>query len=406
MELSGYNRSDGRIGFRNHVIVIPLTGCQTEVARRIASSVPGATCLGHVNGCDLQGADSELLGVILEHFATHPNVGGVLFLAMGCAATLSLQLPRKVKESGRSVETLNTQNAGTTGTVEAGIRIVRETVLFPGHDYEGRGESTVGAERSQNPWLQLSERDEFAEALAANPPPRPANMDQLLRLNREGVENPEEISAADAARLVAAGGATSTVDVRTGAEFEGQHIPGSRLIPLDQVESRADEVRAVPAPRLLLCQSGNRAGKARDALRKLHVAGLTVIAGGIGAYVEAGGEVVKGKARMSLERQVRIAAGSLVLLGTLMGFVAHGAFLILSGLVGAGLIFAGITDWCGMGLLLSRMPWNRASGDGEAPAAGGTCAASAPGACAAGAPPSGGCAAEPPAKEDDDSQHE
>ena len=126
MKLSGYKRSDGRIGFRNNVIVIPLTGCQGEIARRIASSAPGATGLGHVNGCDLQGSDSELLGVILEHFATHPNVGGVLFLAMGCAATLSLQLPRKVKESGRFVETLNTQNAGTTGTVEAGVRIVRE----------------------------------------------------------------------------------------------------------------------------------------------------------------------------------------------------------------------------------------------------------------------------------------
>jgi len=277
-----------------------------------------------------------------------------------------------------------------------------ETVLFPGHDYEGRIESAVGAERSGNPWLQVSDRDEFAQALAANPPPRPANMDQLLRLNREGVEIPEEISAADAARLVAAGGAATVIDVRTGAEHEGQHIPGSRLIPLGQVESRADEVRAVPAPRLLLCQSGNRAGKARDALKKLHVAGLSVITGGIGAYVEAGGEVVKGKARMSLERLVRIAAGSLVLLGTLLGAFVHAAFLILSGFVGAGLVFAGITDTCGMGILLSRMPWNRSSGADDASAAGGTCAASAPGACAAGAPPSGGCASEPPAKEESD----
>ena len=126
MELWGYKRSDGRIGFRNNVIVIPLTGCQVEIARRIAASVPGATCLGHVNGCDLDGADFELLGVILEHFATHPNVGGVLCLAMGCAAALSLQLPRKVRESGRFVEMLNTQHAGTTSTVEAGVKIVRD----------------------------------------------------------------------------------------------------------------------------------------------------------------------------------------------------------------------------------------------------------------------------------------
>jgi altronate dehydratase large subunit len=125
-QLYGYRRADGRVGFRNHVLVVPLTGCQSEIARRIASGNPGVTCLGHVNGCDLQGPDFDLFGVMLERFATHPNVGGVLLLAMGCAAPLSLQLPRKVRESGRLVETLNTQNAGTTATVQAGTSIVRE----------------------------------------------------------------------------------------------------------------------------------------------------------------------------------------------------------------------------------------------------------------------------------------
>lgn len=126
MKLSGYKRSDGRIGFRNHVIVIPLTGCQSEIARRIALNVPEATCLGHVHGCDFLGPDYQLLGTLLEHFATHPNVGGVLFLGMGCAATHSLRLPGKVKQSGRLVQSLNTQSAGTTGTVDRGVKIVRE----------------------------------------------------------------------------------------------------------------------------------------------------------------------------------------------------------------------------------------------------------------------------------------
>jgi len=128
MELFGYRRSDGRVGFRNHVIVIPLTGCQGEIARRIAASVDGATCLGHVNGCDLAGADFDLLGIMLERFATHPNVGGVLFLTMGCAATAVLQLPREARRSDRLVESLNTQAAGTTATVDAGIRVVRQMV--------------------------------------------------------------------------------------------------------------------------------------------------------------------------------------------------------------------------------------------------------------------------------------
>jgi hypothetical protein len=69
--------------------------------------------------------------------------------------------------------------------------------------------------------------------------------------------------------------------------------------------------------------------------------------------------VVRGKATISLERQVRIAAGSIVLIGTLMGAFVHPAFLGLSAFVGAGLVFAGITDTCGMGMLLARMPWNQ-----------------------------------------------
>jgi len=128
MDLFGYKRSDGRIGFRNHVLVLPLTGCQVEIARRIAWNVPGATCMGHLNGCDLSGPDGELFGAILEHFAAHPNVGGVLFVAMGCAATLSLQLPRKTRETGRLVQVLDANTAGTHGTVEAGAQMVKEMV--------------------------------------------------------------------------------------------------------------------------------------------------------------------------------------------------------------------------------------------------------------------------------------
>ena len=62
---------------------------------------------------------------------------------------------------------------------------------------------------------------------------------------------------------------------------------------------------------------------------------------------------------ISLERQVRVAAGLLVLTGVLLGLLIDRAFFGISAFVGAGLIFAGITDWCGMGLLLARAPWNR-----------------------------------------------
>ena len=167
------------------------------------------------------------------------------------------------------------------------------------------------------------------------------------------------LSAAEAARVVANGGAASVIDVRTAAEFESEHIPGSHLIPVDQIEARADEVRATPAPRLLLCQGGNRATTAANILDKLNVADVSVVQGGIAAYIQAGGSTVKGKAHMSLERQVRIVAGSFVLLGVLLGYFVHPGFLGIAGFVGAGLIFAGIANWCGMAVLLGKMPWNQ-----------------------------------------------
>jgi glyoxylase-like metal-dependent hydrolase (beta-lactamase superfamily II)/rhodanese-related sulfurtransferase len=266
------------------------------------------------------------------------------------------------------------------------------TVLYPGHDYEGRVRSTLGQERQQNPWLLLGDRETFVRQLRANPPPRPANMDDLLRLNREGQDIPTSIPAAEAMRLVAAGGQGSVIDVRTGAEFDGEHIAGSRLLPLDQLAQSADQVRATPAPRLLLCRTGSRATMARDTLQRLHIGGLTVIEGGIEAYKAAGGQVERGQGVISLERQVRIAAGLIVLAGVLLANVVHPGFVWLSGFVGAGLVFAGITDWCGMGLLIARAPWNRRSNRASSGIAS-ACAASAPSACAASAPAPASCAA-------------
>ena len=87
---------------------------------------------------------------------------------------------------------------------------------------------------------------------------------------------------------------------------------------------------------------------------------IHVVEGGTQAWVAAGLPVVKGKKNsISIERQVRIGAGSLVLIGVILGVFVNPVFLALPAFVGAGLIFAGITDWCGMGLLLARAPWNR-----------------------------------------------
>lgn len=266
-----------------------------------------------------------------------------------------------------------------------------ETIVFPGHDYSGRSTTTIGVERRTNPWLQMKERADFVAQLTANKPPRPANMDALLRLNREGVEIPESISAVEAADRVAAGAGGSVIDVRTGIEFDGEHVHGSRLIALDQLVVRADEVRATPAPRLLLCRTGSRAEMARQALSRMNIKGLMVVTGGIEAFRAAGGVTRQGKAVMSLERQVRVAAGSLVVTGVVLGFLVHAALFGLSAFVGAGLIFAGMSDWCGMGLLIAKAPWNRSrsANGGPASACAATppsCSAALPASCSAGAP--------------------
>ena len=278
-----------------------------------------------------------------------------------------------------------------------------DTVLYPGHDYNGLSESSLGHERRNNPWLAMSDRAAFVSALTADKPRRPANMDALLELNREGSAIATSVSANKAVESVAAGAGVSVIDVRTVPEYRAQRVPGTRHIPLDELRSRADEIRATPAPRLLLCKSGKRAEVARAQLSELGIAGLTVIEGGIDGFAAAGGETVGDKNAISLERQVRIAAGTLALLGAVLGFVVHPGFHALSGFVGAGLIFAGITDFCGMGLLLAKMPWNRAApSDAGAPQVG-TCSASAPvGGCAASLPPTGGCAASAPSAPGDD----
>src|SRR5690606_25251468 len=108
----------------------------------------------------------------------------------------------------------------------------------------------------------------------------------------------------------------------------------------------------------VLCKSGQRARMAADRLASLGF-DLQVVEGGTDACVAAGVPVVRGAAQvMSLERQVRIVAGSLVLMGALLGWLVAPGFYVLSGFVGAGLVFAGVTDTCAMGLLLARMPWN------------------------------------------------
>jgi rhodanese-related sulfurtransferase len=167
------------------------------------------------------------------------------------------------------------------------------------------------------------------------------------------------ISPIELQNLLAAQPGLAVLDVRTPVEFAEVHVPQARNIPLDQLQPGAVQVPKDQAV-YLLCRSGQRATKAAEKLAKLGFAEPIVVEGGTLAWMAANLPVTRSVVKvMSLERQVRIAAGSLVLIGVLLGWFVHRGFYGLAGFVGAGLVFAGITDFCGMGLLLAKLPWNR-----------------------------------------------
>jgi rhodanese-related sulfurtransferase len=152
------------------------------------------------------------------------------------------------------------------------------------------------------------------------------------------------------------------LDVRTPVEYAEVHVPQARNEPLDRLQPEqfiASGAWPVGQPVYLLCRTGARAAKAAEKFAAKGQDRGVVIEGGTQAWIEAGLPVTRGTAKViSLERQVRIVAGSLVLLGAVLGWLVHPGFYGLSAFVGAGLVFAGVTDFCGMGLLLARLPWN------------------------------------------------
>lgn len=169
----------------------------------------------------------------------------------------------------------------------------------------------------------------------------------------------ETISVAHLREKLAAEPEAVVLDVRSPGEFRGIHIPGAVNVPLDTVDpAKLADHRGKSL--VLVCQSGIRARTAASRLSDAGFQPLFVLEGGTQAWAAAGNPVERsGGGAISIERQVRIGAGSLVLAGVVLGVFVNPLFLGLSAFVGAGLVFAGVTDWCGMGLLLARAPWNR-----------------------------------------------
>jgi rhodanese-related sulfurtransferase len=179
---------------------------------------------------------------------------------------------------------------------------------------------------------------------------------------RPPVAPAQPVPAAEVAKARSERPGVGLIDVRTPVEYAEVHAEGAKLFPLDVLDPKAvmsERDGSASEPVYVLCKSGARAAKAVERFRAAGFDNVFSVEGGTQAWERAGLPVIRGEKVVSLERQVRIGAGSLVLLGVLLGWLVHPAFFGLSAFVGAGLVFAGVTDWCGMGLLLAKMPWNR-----------------------------------------------
>lgn len=178
----------------------------------------------------------------------------------------------------------------------------------------------------------------------------------------------ETISAQELFELHQQGNEIDLIDVRMPAEYREVHVPFAKNSPLDQLKpdqlmaTRTDE----DSPLFVICHKGGRSKMACDQLAAAGFADRIInVEGGTLAWETCGQPVERGKKTISLERQVRIVAGFLALLGAVLAWLVHPYFIALSGFIGAGLLFAGLTDTCGMGMILARMPWNQASGEGS-----------------------------------------
>ena len=181
-----------------------------------------------------------------------------------------------------------------------------------------------------------------------------------------------QISPLELTRRLKGGPKVTVLDVRSPAEFQAGHIPGARLVPVDELNAGnladfvdAENIRA-DNPLYLTCHAGKRAEKAAQVLREAGVEHLALVQGGTEAWQKAGLPVNRCDTALSLERQVQIAVGSLLILKVFFGFTVHELFFVAGAAIGVGLIAAGITRWCGMAQLMARMPWNRRRGCGHA----------------------------------------
>ena len=169
----------------------------------------------------------------------------------------------------------------------------------------------------------------------------------------------DNISTAQLRQLMHADPLIRVLDVRTGGEFDGVHIPGSFNVPLDTLGEHTQDLADVEHPVVLVCKSGARAGQAHAKLTTAGKQRLHLLDGGMDAWEASGGDVVRGtNDKWALDRQVRFLAGAIALVAILVSVVAPKAKWLAGG-VAFGLSFSAATNTCAMGNVLSKLPYNQ-----------------------------------------------
>jgi rhodanese-related sulfurtransferase len=170
------------------------------------------------------------------------------------------------------------------------------------------------------------------------------------------------ITPGDLAKLVSEGKKVDLIDVRTPIEYREVHVEIARNVPLKRLDPASvlqTRQGSPDDPIYVICRSGGRAQQGCEKFVQAGFEHVVNVEGGTLAWIANGLPVIRGERVVSLERQVRITAGMFVCLGAILSWWVHPAWLALCAFVGAGLIFAGITNTCCMALLLAQMPWNR-----------------------------------------------
>jgi glyoxylase-like metal-dependent hydrolase (beta-lactamase superfamily II)/rhodanese-related sulfurtransferase len=235
-----------------------------------------------------------------------------------------------------------------------------KTILFPGHDYHEKRSSTLAEEKQDNSFLKENNKDAFVKNMRSKVIPKPFNIDNIVRVNQKGqAASLEMVSPRDALSLAQKDPQVKLLDVRSALEFSQVHIKDSVNVPIDMLSGKINDLSGSNQTYIVLCHAGNRSPMAADMLIQSGIHGVKVMQGGMTRWQKEGLPAIRGEGGISLERQVRLIAGSLVLAGILLSLLIDWAFILIPVFVSCGLIFAGLTDNCLMGMLLMKLPYNK-----------------------------------------------